>query len=59
MSMISSSDHWAAQARLDQLHQDASRARLLRQLRAQSGSSHWLSRLLGRLLHRQPRAAAA
>ncbi|WP_161882110.1 hypothetical protein [Deinococcus alpinitundrae] len=57
--MISNSDHWAAQARLSQLHQDASRARLVRQLRAQSVSRHWLSRLLDRLMHRQPRPAAA
>ena len=57
--MISNSDHWAAQARLSQLHQDANRARLVKQSCAQSGSAAWLSRLLGRLFHRQPRPAAA
>lgn len=57
--MISNSDHWAAQARLSQLHQDATRARLVRQLRAQSVSVHWLSRLLRRLIYRQPRPAPA
>lgn len=57
--MISNSDGWAAQARLDQLHQDARRARLLKQIRAQSASGHWLGRLLSRLLRRSPRPAAA
>ncbi len=57
--MISNSDHWAARARLDQLHQDASRARLVKQSRTQSLSASWLSRLLDRLFHRQPRPAAA
>lgn len=47
------------QDHLQRLHDEASRARLLKQLRGLSASRPWLSRLLARLIHRTPHPAAA
>ncbi len=51
--MLSNADHFNSVHRLENLHQDAQHARLLKAARAQRPARSWFSRLLS-VLHLRP-----